>query len=139
VRDRAGGPDLIAGHDVGFEDQGRGGGPELGRSAARRVRAGAALALCANNQTWRRYRRTAFPYVPGLLSFRETRAVLERALGRRTPAMLGAACGPDRLGRAAVRKGRVGVAPAVPLTLARAGRYLLPEPSRVADQFASSR
>ena len=80
VRDRLGTPGLVAGIDVGFEHRGR-----VTRAAVAVLRAGdlqlveSALAR----------RPTVFPYVPGLLSFREIPAVLD--------ALAALACTPDLL------------------------------------------
>lgn len=80
TRDRLGAPGLVAGIDVGFEDHGR-----ITRAAVAVLRAGdlqlveSALAR----------QPTRFPYVPGLLSFREIPA----ALG----ALATLACTPDLL------------------------------------------
>jgi deoxyribonuclease V len=71
---------LIAGIDVGFEDQGR------------VTRAAVAVLRSADLQVVESAlarRPTAFPYVPGLLSFREIPAVLE--------ALAALACAPDLL------------------------------------------
>lgn len=80
TRDRLGAPGLVAGIDVGFEDHGR-----ITRAAVAVLRCGdlqlveSALAR----------QPTRFPYVPGLLSFREIPA----ALG----ALATLACTPDLL------------------------------------------
>ncbi|HLT01345.1 MAG TPA: endonuclease V, partial [Geminicoccaceae bacterium] len=80
LRDRFDTPTLVAGIDIGFEDQGR-----ITRAAVAVLRWGdlemveSALAR----------RPTCFPYVPGLLSFREIPAALD-ALGT-------LACTPDLL------------------------------------------
>lgn len=80
LRDRFDTPTLVAGIDIGFEDQGR-----ITRAAVAVLRWGdlemveSALAR----------RPTRFPYVPGLLSFREIPAALD-ALGA-------LACTPDLL------------------------------------------
>jgi deoxyribonuclease V len=80
LHDRLGAPALIAGIDVGFEEQGR-----LTRAAVAVLRSAdlqvveSALARLT----------TVFPYVPGLLSFREIPAVLE--------ALAALACTPDLL------------------------------------------
>jgi deoxyribonuclease V len=80
VRDRLGTPALVAGIDVGFEDRGR-----ITRAAVA-VLGFADLQLV---EAALARRPTAFPYVPGLLSFREIPAVLE--------ALAALACTPDLL------------------------------------------
>jgi deoxyribonuclease V len=80
ARDRLGSPDLIAGIDVGFEDRGR-----VTRAAVAVLR----LADLQVLESALARRPTAFPYVPGLLSFREIPAVLE--------ALAALACSPDLL------------------------------------------
>jgi deoxyribonuclease V len=80
VRDRLGAPALVAGIDVGFEDRGR------WTRAAVAVLGFADLQLV---ETALACRPTAFPYVPGLLSFREIPAVLD--------ALAALACTPDLL------------------------------------------
>jgi deoxyribonuclease V len=80
LHDRLGAPALIAGIDVGFEEQGR-----LTRAAVAVLRSAdlqvveSALARLT----------TVFPYAPGLLAFREIPAVLE--------ALAALACTPDLL------------------------------------------
>jgi deoxyribonuclease V len=80
IRDRLGAPALVAGIDVGFEDHGR-----ITRAAVAVLRwddlqlVESALAR----------RPTRFPYVPGLLSFREIPAALD--------ALAALACTPDLL------------------------------------------
>ena len=80
VRDRLGAPALVAGIDVGFEDRGR-----ITRAAVAVL--GAADLQLVESALARR--STAFPYVPGLLSFREIPAVLD--------ALAALACTPDLL------------------------------------------
>ena len=80
TRDRLGAPALVAGIDVGFEDHGR-----LTRAAVA-VLGFADLQLVESALA---RRPTGFPYVPGLLSFREIPA----ALG----ALAALACTPDLL------------------------------------------
>ena len=80
TRDRLGAPALVAGIDVGFEDHGR-----LTRAAVA-VLGFADLQLVESALV---RRPTGFPYVPGLLSFREIPA----ALG----ALAALACTPDLL------------------------------------------
>jgi deoxyribonuclease V len=80
LRDRLGVPALVAGIDVGFEDHGR-----MTRAAV----AVLGLADLQLVESALARRPTAFPYVPGLLSFREIPAVLE--------ALAALACSPDLL------------------------------------------
>ena len=80
VRDRLGTPALVAGIDVGFEDRGR-----ITRAAV----AVLGLADLQPVESALARRPTAFPYVPGLLSFREIPAVLD--------ALAALACTPDLL------------------------------------------
>jgi deoxyribonuclease V len=80
VRDRLGALALVAGIDVGFEERGR-----VTRAAVAVLRV-ADLQLVESTLA---RRPTAFPYVPGLLSFREIPAVLE--------ALAALACTPDLL------------------------------------------
>jgi deoxyribonuclease V len=68
LRDRLSPPALVAGIDVGFEDRGR-----ITRAAVAVL--GAADLELVESALARR--PTAFPYVPGLLSFREIPAVLD--------------------------------------------------------------
>jgi deoxyribonuclease V len=68
LRDRLGAPALVAGIDVGFEDRGR-----VTRAAVAVLR----LADLQMVESALARRPTVFPYVPGLLSFREIPAVLE--------------------------------------------------------------
>ena len=80
VRDRLDTPALVAGIDVGFEDRGR------------ITRAAVAVLDMADLQLVESAlarRPTAFPYVPGLLSFREIPAVID--------ALAALACTPDLL------------------------------------------
>jgi deoxyribonuclease V len=80
LSDRLGALALVAGIDVGFEDRGR------------VTRAAVAVMSFSNLQLVESAlarRPTAFPYVPGLLSFREIPAVLE--------ALAALACTPDLL------------------------------------------
>jgi deoxyribonuclease V len=80
LRDRFGAPALVAGIDVGFEERGH------------TTRAAVAVLRTADLQlveTALARRPTAFPYVPGLLSFREIPAVLD--------ALAALACTPDLL------------------------------------------
>ena len=80
LHDRLGAPALVAGIDVGFEERGR-----VTRAAVAVLRV-ADLQLVESALA---RRPTAFPYVPGLLSFREIPAVLE--------ALAALACTPDLL------------------------------------------
>jgi deoxyribonuclease V len=80
TRDRLGTPALVAGIDVGFEDRGR-----ITRAAVAVLRCGD-LQLVESSLA---RRPTRFPYVPGLLSFREIPA----ALG----ALAALTCTPDLL------------------------------------------
>jgi deoxyribonuclease V len=80
TRDRLGTPALVAGIDVGFEDRGR-----ITRAAVAVLRCGD-LQLVESGLA---RRPTRFPYVPGLLSFREIPA----ALG----ALAALVCTPDLL------------------------------------------
>jgi deoxyribonuclease V len=80
LRDRLGAPALVAGIDVGFEDRGR-----VTRAAVA-VLGFADLQLVESALA---RRPTAFPYVPGLLSFREIPAVLD--------ALAALTCTPDLL------------------------------------------
>jgi deoxyribonuclease V len=80
LRDRLGAPALVAGIDVGFEEDGR-----VTRAAVAVL--GVADLLLVESALARR--PTAFPYVPGLLSFREIPAVLD--------ALAALACTPDLL------------------------------------------
>ena len=80
LRDRLGAPALVAGIDVGFEECGR-----VTRAAVAVL--GAADLQLVESALARR--PTAFPYVPGLLSFREIPAVLD--------ALAALACTPDLL------------------------------------------
>lgn len=66
--DRFGALDLVAGIDIGFEDRGR-----TTRAAVAVLR----LTDLAVVETALRRRPTSFPYVPGLLSFREAPAALD--------------------------------------------------------------
>lgn len=80
TRDRLSAPALVAGIDVGFENQGR------------TTRAAVAVLRCRDLQlveTALARRLTRFPYVPGLLSFREIPTVLS--------ALAALACTPDLL------------------------------------------
>jgi deoxyribonuclease V len=80
LRDRLGAPALVAGIDVGFEDRGR-----VTRAAVA-VLSFPDLQLVESALA---RRTTTFPYVPGLLSFREIPAVLEAlAALARTPDLL---------------------------------------------------
>ena len=80
LRDRLGTPALVAGIDVGFEVRGR-----VTRAAVAVLR----LADLQMAESALARQPTAFPYVPGLLSFREIPAVLE--------ALAALACAPDLL------------------------------------------
>jgi deoxyribonuclease V len=80
LRDRLGAPTLVAGIDVGFEDRGR---------VTRAAVAVLGFADLQMVESALARRPTTFPYVPGLLSFREMPAVLE-ALATLT-------CTPDLL------------------------------------------
>lgn len=80
TRDRLGAPVLVAGIDVGFENQGS------------ITRAAVAVLRCRDRQLVESAlarRPTRFPYVPGLLSFREIPAALA--------ALAALACTPDLL------------------------------------------
>jgi deoxyribonuclease V len=80
LRDRLDAPALVAGIDVGFDDRGR-----VTRAAVAVLRR-ADLQVVESSLA---RRPTAFPYVPGLLSFREIPAVLD--------ALAALACTPDLL------------------------------------------